>query len=124
MSTDELAKLLEAFSKLVSAILWPGLLLFVIIAFMPDLKSFFSNLSEFSLKGAGFEASAKRIQADATAALVAASVSRPQEGATTETAAKKAKAAAEIVAEAATPTVIRRVSGSSVLWVDDNPSNN
>src|SRR4051812_41393560 len=112
---DDFSKLLEALSKLISAIIWPGLVLFILISFGSDLKSFFSDLSEVTLKAAGFEASAKRKQADATAALVAASVARPQAGANAETAAKNAKAAAATVAETATPSAIRRISGARVL---------
>jgi hypothetical protein len=80
-------------------------------------------LTEFSLKGGGFEASAKRTKAEASAALIAATVAHQEAGATPETLAKDAKAAA-IAVEAVTPRTIRRARKANVLWVDDRPNNN
>jgi len=97
-------------------LVWPGILLFILLRFGRNLAEFFSSLGEFSLKGAGFEASAKRKQAEAAAALAAAAVSRNDGGATPESAA--------IAAEAVTPRVIKRAERSTVLWVDDHPNNN
>jgi CheY-like chemotaxis protein len=86
------------------------------------IERFFSSLGEFTLKGAGFEASAKRKQTEAAAALAAAAGSRPE--ATPETTAQEARAAAEIVSEAVTPRLLRQARTSQILWVDDRPSNN
>lgn len=124
MTVDEVVKVVEASTKFLGILMWPGILLFVLIRFGPALHDFFSSLAEFSFKGAGFEASAKRRQAEATAALVAATVARPAEGATPEATAEEAKAAAELVAETVTARVIRRAGKSFVLWVDDRPNNN
>jgi hypothetical protein len=62
------------------------------------LARVFSSLGELTLKGAGFEASLKRKQAEVTAALAAAAASRPDGATTIESAAKEAKIAAEVVA--------------------------
>jgi CheY-like chemotaxis protein len=88
------------------------------------LREFFSSLGELSLKGAGFEASLKRKQAEVIAALSAAAASNPDGDKTRESVAKEAMIAADVVAEVVTPRVIRRASRSTVLWVDDNPNNN
>lgn len=124
MTTDEIVRLIDSITKLMGVLAWPALLLFVLIRFGPAVREFFSSLGEFSLKGAGFEASAKRKQAEAAAALVAATVARPEEGATPEATAREARAVAQVVAEVATPRVIKRAGESTVLWVDDRPSNN
>lgn len=124
MAVDEIVKVVEVSTKFLGILIWPGILLFVLIRFGPALCDFFSSLAEFSFKEAGFEASAKRRQAEATAALVAATVARPAEGATPGATAEEAKAVAELVAEAVTPHIIRRAGKSVVLWVDDRPSNN
>jgi len=124
MTIDEIVRLTEAAAKLLSVLAWPAVLVFVLVHFGPAIREFLSNLSEFSLKGAGFEASAKRKQAEAAAALTAAAVSRPEPGATPESTAREAKAAFDVVAEVATPSVIRRAERSTALWVDDVPSNN
>jgi PleD family two-component response regulator len=99
-------------------------LLFILIRFGRDLRDFFSSLGELSLKGAGFEASLKRKQAEVSAALAAAAASRSDGDTNRESAAKEAKIAADIVSEVVTPRVIRRASRSTVLWVDDFPNNN
>jgi len=124
VTTDEIVRLIDSITKLMGVLAWPALLLFVLIRFGPAVREFFSSLGEFSLKGAGFEASAKRKQAEAAAALVAATVARPEEGATPEATAREARAVAQVVAEVATPRVIKRAGESTVLWVDDRPSNN
>jgi len=124
MNIDQFIRLLDATTKLVGVLAWPLILLFVLVRFGPSLREFFSNLAEISLKGAGFEASAKRKQAEAAGALVAAAVSRPETGAAPETTARDARAAAQIAVEAVTPSVIRRAGKATVLWVDDRPNNN
>ena len=108
---------------MLGVLVWPAVLLFILIRFNPALREFFANLSEFSFKGAGFEASAKR-KSEAAAALAAAAVSRPEDGASPTATAQKARAAVETVAEAATPRALRRAAKSTILWVDDRPSNN
>ena len=124
MNIDQLSRLLDSLAKVLGVLVWPALLLFVLLRFGPSLKDFFASLGEFSLKGAGFEASAKRKQAEAAAALVAAAVGRPGENATPQSAAENAKEAAAVVAESATTRAIRKASGTKVLWVDDKPDNN
>ena len=123
MSIDELVKLLDSVTKLLGVLVWPSLLAFILVRFGPALKDFFASLGEFSFKGAGFEATAKRKQAEATAALVAATVARPAEGATPESSAREAKEAAAVVADTVNARVIQRASKATVLWVDDRPDN-
>jgi CheY-like chemotaxis protein len=124
MSVDEFTKLTDALTKLLGVLVWPALLAFVLVRFGPALKEFFSSLGEFTFKGGGFEATAKRKQAEAAAALVAASVARSDANTTPESAARDAKEAAAVVAESVNARVIRRASEATALWVDDRPSNN
>ena len=80
-------------------------------------------MGELSLKlPGGVEASTKR--KEAAAALTAAVISRPESGASPEITASEVRAAFDVVSEVATPGVIRRAGKSTVLWVDDIPSNN
>lgn len=124
MAIDDVVKVLDAISRLIAAVALPAVALFVLIRFGPSLREFFSNLSEFTFKGVGFEASAKRRQAEAAGALVAAAVSRSAQGATPETAARDASAAATAVTQTVTPRIVRQASAATVLWVDDQPGNN
>lgn len=124
MTVDEVVKLIDAITRLLSVLIYPAILLFILIRFGSVLREFFSNLGELTLKGAGFEASIKRKQAEAAAALAAAAVSRGDGGGISGTAVRDAKVAADVVAEAVTPGIIKRAERSTVLWVDDNPNNN
>jgi CheY-like chemotaxis protein len=109
---------------LLNVLIWPAIILFILIRFGRELRDFFSSLGELSLKGAGFEASLKRKQAEVVAALSAAAASKPDGDKTRESVAKEAMIAADVVADCVTPRAIRRASRSTVLWVDDNPNNN
>ena len=120
MSIDDIVKLIDSATKLAGALAWPVLVGFVLLQFGPAFKSFFESLGEFSLKGAGFEATAKR-KAEAAAALAAATAARPNAGDETP---RDPRAAAEIVSQAVTPQVIRKAERAVILWVDDRPQNN
>ena len=87
MSVDDIVKLFDAVTKLLNVLIWPGVLLFILIRFAQDLREFFSSLGELSLKGAGFEASLKRKQAEVVAALSAAAAARPDEDKTRDSVA-------------------------------------
>ena len=124
MTVDDFVKLLDAITKLIGALAWPATLAFVLVRFGPAMNEFFSSLGEFTFKGGGFEASAKRKQAEAAAALAAAVAARPEPNASPESAARTARDAAKVVAEVVTPRVLREASRATVLWVDDRPENN
>ncbi|WP_068816447.1 response regulator [Phormidesmis priestleyi] len=124
MSVDDFVKLIDAITKLLNVLVYPAVFLYFLVHFGRDLREFFSSLGELSLKGAGFEASLKRKQAEAAAALAAATISQPDGTTTPKIAAQEARNAVDLVAEAVTPRIIRRASRSRVLWVDDRPNNN
>ena len=124
MSVDDIVKLFDAITKLLNVLIWPGVLVFSLIRFGRNLGEFFSSLGELSLKGAGFEASLKRKQAEVAAALSAAAASRPDGDRSRESVVKEGMIAADVIAEVVTPRAIRRARRSTVLWVDDNLNNN
>lgn len=122
MGVDDFVKVVEALTKLLGVLAWPALCAFVLVWFGPSLKEFLSSLGEFTFKGGGFEATAKRKQ-EAAAALVAASIARPDTTATPESAARNAREAASAVEQVDRRT-LQRASGAWALWVDDRPDNN
>jgi CheY-like chemotaxis protein len=124
MAIDDGIRLIEATAKLIGVLVWPAVLVFVLVRFGVALREFVTNIGELTLKGAGFEASARRKQAEAASALAVAAVSRSEAGATPDATARDARAAFDVVAETVTPRAIRRAARSTVLWVDDNPTNN
>lgn len=120
MGSDQAIRLIGAIAQLLGVLVWPALLLFFLVRFRRPLTDLLSNLGEFNLKALGVEASAKRRQAEAAAAIGAA---------------EEAHAATDgIPGSAADPRSIaealpnsraqRRLQGSQVLWVDDRPDNN
>lgn len=113
MDIDGFVKVLEALTKFLGVLIWPAILAYILVRFGPALKEFFLSLGELSLKDAGFEATAKRKQ-EAASALVAAAVARPNAATTSESAARDAKEANEIVAESVNKRLIRRASDSTV----------
>jgi CheY-like chemotaxis protein len=124
MTIDDAVKLLDGVTKLLAVLVWPAILAFVLVRFRAALGEFMTSLTEFSFKGGGIEASAKRRQAEAAAALGAAAVARPDADTAPRDVSQETRAAAELVAEVVTPRVIRRAGRSTVLWVDDRPNNN
>lgn len=122
MGLDDFVKVVEALTKLLGVLAWPALCAFALVRFGPSFKEFFSSLGELTFKGGGFEATAKRKQ-EAAAALVAASIARPDTTATPESAARDAREAASAVEQVDRRT-LQRASGAWALWVDDRPDNN
>lgn len=121
MTVDEKIKLIEAIAKLIGVIAWPALIAFVILRFRPAIKSFFESLGEFSLKGAGIEASAKRKQLEAVASLAAAASADSKEKSTPQEAATNA---VSVVTSSLTTKALRKAEKATILWVDDRPDNN
>ena len=122
MTIDGFTNLVDAVTKFCGVLVWPAVVLFVLLRFGPSLRDFFSSLAEFSLKGAGFEASLKRTQTEVAAALGAAAGSRAES--TPENAARNARAAAAFANEEVTTSIVRRASNATIMWVDDRPNNN
>jgi len=97
MNVDGFAKLLEAIGKLFGAVIWPAAIVYVLVRFRSDISDFISALGEITIKGGGFEASAKKKQDKAEAALVAAAVSRTEAGAVPINVASAAREAMQVV---------------------------
>jgi CheY-like chemotaxis protein len=126
VNAEQLTGLFDSIAAVIQALGWPLLLVFAILYFGAALKKFLNDIGELTVKGTGWEASAKRQQLEAAASLGAAAVR--QEASTTDATPKqdeeKAREIANIVSQAARPTTVRRLSNASALWVDDHPTNN
>lgn len=128
MSTEQFTKLIESIASLVQALGWPLLVLFLVLYFGAPLKKFLSDVGEFTFKAgaSGLEATAKRQQIEAAALLGAASASKTGDssGQKPPPDEDKVREIANVVSQAIKPKGIRRLTEASVLWVDDNLSNN
>ncbi len=125
MGINDTVPIIDAVTKLVGVVVWPAVFVFAIVKYGQPLGEFFATLSEFTLKGAGVEASfeTKRAKDEASEALVAAAVTHQEAGTPAATIASNVLAANNAVVAVTTKT-IRRVSGARVLWVDDRPEKN
>jgi CheY-like chemotaxis protein len=124
MTADQAVALLKAIAELLSVLVWPAVALFVLVRFGPALREFFDSLGELTFKAAGVEATAKRLQAEAAAALGAAVAKSPAAaGESPAQSAERAREVAEVVAERVNTRTVREARGSRVLWVDDRPEN-
>ena len=120
MNSNQVTSLVNAIAQLLGVLIWPAVLIFFLIRFRTALADFFANLGEFSLRAPGLEATAKRRQVEAAAALGAAIAARASTDDTQATAVDPRDVAAALP----TPRAQRRLQGSRILWVDDRPDNN
>ena len=122
--------LLQAIAALISALVWPVLLLFLVLRFskpilslLQDEKSAETNVKA-TFAGVGVELGIKR-KLDAVAALTAATVTREgTEGQPANVGQDKLNDIVETVEQAGTVGTNSQGGRRTVLWVDDAPSNN
>jgi CheY-like chemotaxis protein len=120
VSTDQASSLVSSIAQLVGVLIWPAVLVFFLIRFRGALTNFLKNLGEFSFKVPGVEASAKRQEVEAAAALGAAVAARASDGGAPVVDADPRDVAAALPS----PRSQRRLQGTRILWVDDRPNNN
>jgi CheY-like chemotaxis protein len=122
MTADQVIRLITAIGSILGVLVWPALILFLAVRFRESLSDFFGHLGEFTFKAPGLEATARRQQVEAAAALGAAVANQAdvQAGGDPDL-SNVADALAEAVPDARAQS---RLQGRLVLWVDDRPDNN
>lgn len=123
MTIDQFIKLLEAVAKILGALAWPLVALFIIWRLLPAVLRTIPELDNFSFDLFGFKASAERKKAAASEALSDAA-RKPIEGETSRQIEANVQAAREVVSRTVTPRVVKILHGKRILWVDDRPTNN
>ncbi|MBO0821025.1 MAG: response regulator [Nocardiopsaceae bacterium] len=119
MTADQVTRLIDAVAQLLGVLVWPAVVLIVALRFRSPIAGFIKSASQFSVKGAGIEASVTRDREEAVAALGAAVAARISEGGI------GAGADLSDVADVMpAPRAQRRLRNSVILWVDDRPGNN
>lgn len=123
MTAEQSIDLLKAIGGIISVVVWPALVLFIVVRYRRGLGHFFESLTDFTLKAGGVEASAKR-RAEFAANLGAAIGNR--DVASEDGALPPNPSDAVSVLEEAVPSrrALQRLEGAIILWVDDNPQNN
>jgi CheY-like chemotaxis protein len=122
MTSQQWLQLASTLVTLVTGLVWPAALVVCIFVFRQPIGEFLSNLSELSLKAAGVEASAKRGQVTAAAAVAAAEASKDFERGAEDAGARPD--VGDIAEVLPGRRAMRRIEGSRVLWVDDRPQSN
>jgi CheY-like chemotaxis protein len=119
LTTDQAIRLVGAAAQLLGVLIWPAVLVFVVVQFRSPLAEFLRNARQFSVKGAGFEASITQQREEAVAALGAAiAVNAAGDGTDNSTDLRG-------IADALpTPRIQQLIRDSLILWVDDRPGNN
>ena len=123
---DGAARLLEAFGKLLGALVWPALVLVAFVLFRKEIQSFFTSLEEATFKFGGAEVSLTSAQVKSAAALAEAEAkktARPGRLLQAASVSDPVQSALGVVADV-TRRAYRRLGQLSLLWVDDNPGNN
>lgn len=118
MTHYQFTRLVEALAQLVGVLIWPALVLFILIYFRSGLSDFLGHLSEVSVKAGGAEISAKR--QEAAVALGAAIGSRSS----AEPSPDVSPDPRQVVHALPSVRAQRRMEGSQILWVDDEPRHN
>jgi CheY-like chemotaxis protein len=122
MTIEQKLAVVESFRAFIATLVWPVVVILIIARFAPQLREFFNNLSEVSVKAPGVETTVKR-KIEAAAALGAATAKTPPSG-EPPGAIADARNIAALVEQRVTPKTVRRLSGAKILWVDDHPENN
>jgi CheY-like chemotaxis protein len=120
MNVDQAIRLVSAIGNFVGVLVWPVVVVFLVIRFRGPLSDFFSNVGEFSFKGLGLEAFARR-RVEAAAAMGAAIATKAGDARQASSPSDVADALAVAVPNTRSQ---RRLQGRLVLWVDDQPANN
>jgi CheY-like chemotaxis protein len=122
MNVDQWTKLLELLVSLLQIIIWPVIILFLLFPLRTSIRKLLEdgNISDFTFKASptgGVEATFKRQQIEVASSLLQAEEQQKRDPQNVQT-------VATVVDQYITPQNFQRVLGKSILWVDDNPSNN
>lgn len=112
--------------SLIQAIVWPAIILIVILTFREAIRSLLSTSDKITVKAgaSGVEATVERQQIEAAALLGAATGKQQTVGDDQTSNVTQARSIATVVSANVQPSTVSSLSRSSVLWVDDRPSNN
>lgn len=124
MSIENWTKFIQAIVPLIQALIWPLLILFILIYLGTPLKKFMESIGEFTFKAgtSGLEATAKRQQIEAAAALGAAEANKAGTSANKQAPdTEKVQDIVKAVSQTITSKTTRKLDNTVLLWVDDSP---
>src|SRR5438876_4190061 len=114
MSVESFTRVADSIARLLSAVVWPAVIVAAILAFAPDVRKRLSQ-GGVTVKAAGVEVTIEK------ATQVAAALGAAGAKGETKTSAREV---ARAVTAATTAARRGQIDQASVLWVDDHPENN
>jgi CheY-like chemotaxis protein len=121
---DNFVKIVEALSKLGSALAWPLVVLTILWWFRTSLRDFFANMSEGSVKLFGLEAFAKRKAIEAVTTAEVAKIGNSGSASLRSAMWLQSAGTSRRLADWLAHVSLNDLAGRKALWVDDNPDNN
>lgn len=119
------AALVEAIATLVQALVWPAIFVLLAVYFGDAVREFLVDLGEITLTAGGLDVTASRQQGIKAAALIGAATERkPSEQTQDVPETESAQNIAVELIQALTGRARQQLTESTILWVDDEPSNN
>lgn len=122
MSVEKFTAIVESLTGLLDVVIWPIVILYILLRYKSKFDEFAGNLTEFTFKAAGVEATAKRKIEVAVALGAASAKSNLELGSSQEN--EITNEIEELIDERITARSIRKFESARVLWVDDQPQNN
>ena len=125
MDVDKWTKLLQVGISLLQVISWPLIVFFLLFYLRTSIRTLIENMSEFSFKAGGVEATLKKqIEVAASLGAAAATESIADGVKNGQKPSGDPQGIANLVGQIITPQTSRQLRNSKVLWVDDRPDNN
>jgi CheY-like chemotaxis protein len=109
---------------IVQALVWPSVVVVLIVSVRREIGQFLINVSEFRLKGPGFEASASTQHQFEAAVSLGAAAAKPPQGSAAQSSPEIIESRIADIASMVRHATPRFLAGASILWVDDIPQNN
>lgn len=115
------AELISAVAQLVSSVAWPLIIIFIIYNFAPPIKQLLNQSKEATVSGMGFEATIKR---DIESALLYGLSISQKSDVMNQMSEEELNNLLSEFSSYLNPGTQEELSEASLLWVDDDPSNN
>ena len=129
MSEHIALEIIKEIGSIITSLVWPALILFIVFSFKFPIGTFFGKIDQLIFKGpGGVEISAKfqEIVANIGAAEASKRAAQPEgvNAPSPQNIPIPTDVLRHTLVQLASPTVAERIRGARVLWVDDKPTSN
>ena len=121
---DSWMKLFSLITTFIQVMIWPIVVLVFAFYLRKPIMTFISELNEINLKAGPVETTARSKQAIEIAASLGAATAQIEEDTDLSRPAELTSEIPRLIDQTITTQTLKRLQGTSVLWVDDQPLNN